>query len=148
MEDWFVGILICRAFLYIFDTLIFYTFAWRKYLFEIMNKENLLPASISVLKVNSRNTRTVRETFSNQRRRLGVVLTLKRFHSLFLCLHCWLWTNAGWINFNNPLLILFLKLIIKIPGWRQLKLLWCFYCKLWTHPIQHLTNFSIKCFYL
>ena len=61
------------------------------------NLKVTLPVSIYLYKVNNENTRTMREICS--------ILTIKiperhhwpnlnRFHTLFWCFHCWLWTAS------------------------------------------------------
>ena len=63
----------------------------------------LYPIGIYLLKVNNRNTRTMREICSKLtikipewrqwRFLVSLLLTLNRFHTLFWCFYCWLKTS-------------------------------------------------------
>ena len=79
-------------------------------------KGNIL-ADIYLFKVNNENTWTMHEMCSNltiktqerrQWRHSGVLLLiLKKFHGLFRCFHCWLWTNKCWLGSGQIKLQLF-----------------------------------------
>ena len=72
----------------------------------------LLPASTYLLRVSNGNTKAMRAICSKlgikipesyQKDVNGMVLmllllTLNRFHTLFSCFHCWLWTSKYWLS--------------------------------------------------
>ena len=70
-----------------------------------------IPAGIYLFKMNNGNIRTMCEICSDftkktperrQWRRSGVLLlTLNRFHILFWCFYCWLWTSKYRLRLNN-----------------------------------------------
>ena len=64
---------------------------------------------------------------------VSLLLTLNRFHILFWCIHCWLWTSKCWgggggqiSDWYDDVVLNGLKLTIKLPEWRQSTLPWCF----------------------
>ena len=71
---------------------------------SIQDYSNPLAAGIYLFKVNNGNTGTMCEIYSkltiktsewrHWRRSAVYLLTLNRFHTLFWCFHCWLWTST------------------------------------------------------
>ena len=66
------------------------------------------PVGIYLFKVNDGYTRTMCEicsklTIKTPERRhdvflVSLLLTFNKFHTLFLCFHCWLWTRKYWLR--------------------------------------------------
>ena len=71
------------------------------------------PAAIYLFKVNNGNTRTMCEICSKLTiniskqcywHRFGVfIVNMNRFHTLFLCFHCWLWTSKCRLGIQDVL---------------------------------------------
>ena len=93
------------------------TDAWVVEHYGLRNSSLSTPAGIYLFKVNKRNNRTMCEicsklTIKIDVARVSLLLALKRFHTLFWCFYCWLWTSKWRLN-------------------RFHTLIWCFYCWLW-----------------
>ena len=92
-----------------------FKYPWERHILYIGGKSSspkmllrITPTGIYLFTVNNRNARTMCETCSKltiktpeqcQWRRSGVfIASLKRFHTLFWCFYCWLWTSKCFLG--------------------------------------------------